>query len=174
MHPSFLSDTSAVIPGTGINCAFCMADPTMNAQQPMPAMPIQHDRQHEGFCSFSPLRPCAFLVLDLTRSRKGAETRRVALNSGYRSNWYLCKKAQFVAVRSSHCNAMVHKDPISPTTHGASSSHFQSGMNTIFLPSISSSLSVSSVMIRPSTSPNSSIASTSALTSRFSISSFIE
>ena len=52
----------SVIPGTGINCAFCMADPTMNAQQPMLAMPIQHDRQHEGFCSFSPLRPCAFAL----------------------------------------------------------------------------------------------------------------
>ena len=32
-----------------------MTDPTMNAQQPMLAMSIQHDRQHEGFCSFSPL-----------------------------------------------------------------------------------------------------------------------
>ncbi len=51
---------------------FLMANPTMNAQQTMPTMPIQHDHQHEGFCSPSPLRPCAFLVLDLTRRRKGA------------------------------------------------------------------------------------------------------
>ena len=58
------------IPGTGINCAFCMADPIMNAQQPMPAMPIQHDRQHEGFCS---LRLCDLAPL---RYQFNAKTQR--------------------------------------------------------------------------------------------------
>ncbi len=134
------------IPGTGTNCAFVL-------------------------CAFATLHLC---VLDLTRSRKGAETRRVALNSGYRSTGTYAKKLNLWRCEVVTATRWYTKTQLSPTTHGASSSHFQSGMNTILLPSISSSLSMSSVMISPSTSPNSSNASTSALTSRFSVSSFME
>jgi len=56
------------IPGTGINCAFCMANSTMNAQQPMPYNMIANTRAFV-LCAFATLRLC---VLDLTRSRKGA------------------------------------------------------------------------------------------------------
>ena len=113
-----------VYPGTGINCVFCIANPTMAAQEPIPTMPTQHDRQHRGFCSFSPLRHCAFLILDLTRSRKGAKaqrrkgakTRRVALS------FWLHSQLTFMQ-KSSVCGGAKY---IYAITSGCSTQHFHS------------------------------------------------